>query len=96
LYLVDTIFDFRAAYRSENLPLKYEQLVLLPFGQHPHLTAVEQDWADQGLVNGEFTSHALNIINLDKILGEFTRLIFKKNKKVIKSYKILIPDWNPS
>jgi hypothetical protein len=45
---VDTIFDFRAAYRS------YEQLVLLPFGQHPRLTAVEQDWADQGLVNGKF------------------------------------------
>jgi hypothetical protein len=42
---VDTIYDLRAAYRSENLPLKYEQLVLLPFGQ---------DWADQGLVNGEF------------------------------------------
>jgi hypothetical protein len=40
---VDTIFDFRAEYRSENLPLKYQQLVLL-----------EQDWADQGLVNGEF------------------------------------------
>jgi hypothetical protein len=37
---VDTIFDFRAAYRSENLSLKYEQY--------------EQDWADQGLVNGEF------------------------------------------
>jgi hypothetical protein len=51
---VDTIFDFRVTYRSENLPLKYEQLVLLPFGQHPRLTAVEQDWADQGLVNGEF------------------------------------------
>jgi hypothetical protein len=51
---VDTIFDFRPAYRSENLPLKYEQLVLLPFGQHLRLTAVEQDWADQGLVNGEF------------------------------------------
>jgi hypothetical protein len=49
---VDTIFDFRAAYRLENLPLKYEQLVLLPFGQHPRLTAVEQGWADQGLVNG--------------------------------------------
>jgi hypothetical protein len=51
---LDTIFDFRAAYRSENLSLKYEQLVLLPFGQHPRLTAVEQDWADQVLVNGEF------------------------------------------
>jgi hypothetical protein len=51
---VDTIFDFRAAYRSENLPLKYEQLVLLPFGQHLRLTAVEQDWVNQGLVNGEF------------------------------------------
>jgi hypothetical protein len=51
---VDTIFDFQAAYRSENLPLKYEQLVLLPFGQHPRLTAVEPDWADQDLVNGEF------------------------------------------
>jgi hypothetical protein len=51
---VDTIFDFRAAYRSENLSLKYEQLVLLPFGQHSLFTAVEQDWADQGLVNGEF------------------------------------------
>jgi hypothetical protein len=51
---VDTIFNFRAAYRSENLPLKYEQLVILPFGQHPRLTAVEQDWVDQGLVNGEF------------------------------------------
>jgi hypothetical protein len=51
---LDTILDFRAAYRSDNLPLKYEQLVLLPFGQHPRLTAVEQDWADQGLVNGEF------------------------------------------
>jgi hypothetical protein len=47
---VDTIFDFRAAYRSKNLPLKYEQLVLLPFGQHPRFTAVEQDWADEGLV----------------------------------------------
>jgi hypothetical protein len=51
---VDTIFDFLAAYRSENLPLKYEQLVLLSFGQHPRLTVVEQAWADQGLVNGEF------------------------------------------
>jgi hypothetical protein len=50
---VDTIFDFWAAYRSENLPLKYEQLVLLPFGQHSRFTAVEQNWADQGLVNGE-------------------------------------------
>jgi hypothetical protein len=50
----DTIFDFRAAYRSENLALKYEQLVLLPFVQHPRLTAVEQNWADQGLVNGKF------------------------------------------
>jgi hypothetical protein len=30
------------------------QLVFLPFGQHPRLTAVEQDCADQGLVNGEF------------------------------------------
>jgi hypothetical protein len=48
---VDIIFDFRAAYRSENLPLKYEQLVLLSFGQHPRLTAVEKDWVDQGLVN---------------------------------------------
>jgi hypothetical protein len=51
---IDTIFDFRATYRLENLSLKYEQLVLLSFGQHPRLTAVEQDWADQGLVNGEF------------------------------------------
>jgi hypothetical protein len=51
---VDTIFDFRAAYRLENLPLKYEQLVVFSFGQHLSLTAVEQDWADQGLVNGEF------------------------------------------
>jgi hypothetical protein len=51
---VDTIFDFRAAYRSENFPLNYEQLVLLPIGQNLRLTAVEQDWADQGLVNGEF------------------------------------------
>jgi hypothetical protein len=49
-----TIFDFRPAYRLENLSLKHEQLVLLPFGQHSRLTAVEQDWADQGLVNGEF------------------------------------------
>jgi hypothetical protein len=39
---------------GENLPLKNKQLVLLPFGQCPRLTAVEQDWADQGLVNGEF------------------------------------------
>jgi hypothetical protein len=39
---VDTIFEFQAAYRSENLPLKYEQLVLHSFGQHPRLTAVEQ------------------------------------------------------
>jgi hypothetical protein len=51
---VDTILYFRAAYRSENLPLKYEQLVLLSFGQHPRLTAVEQYKADQGLVNGFF------------------------------------------
>jgi hypothetical protein len=51
---VDTIFDFRAAYCSENLPLKYEQLVHLPFDQNPRLTATEQDWADQGLENGEF------------------------------------------
>jgi hypothetical protein len=29
------------------------QLVLLPFGQHPRVIPVEQDWADQGL-NGEF------------------------------------------
>jgi hypothetical protein len=39
---VFTIFDFGAAHRSENLPLKYEQLVLLFFGQHPRPTAVEQ------------------------------------------------------
>jgi hypothetical protein len=51
---VDTIFDFQATYRSENLPLKYEQLVFLLFGQHSRLTTVEQDWADEGLVNGEF------------------------------------------
>jgi hypothetical protein len=50
--LSDTIFDFRAAYCSKNLPLKYEQLVLSLFGQHPRLTAV--DWAVKGLVNGEF------------------------------------------
>jgi hypothetical protein len=49
-----TIFNFWAAYRSENLPLKYEQLVLLSFGQHPRLKAVEQNWVDQGLMNGEF------------------------------------------
>jgi hypothetical protein len=51
---VDNIFDFRAVYRSENLSLKYEQLVLFFFDQHPRFPAVEQDWADQGLVNGEF------------------------------------------
>jgi hypothetical protein len=51
---VETIFDFRVAYRSENQFLKYEQLVRLPFGQHSRLTAVEQDGADQGLVNGKF------------------------------------------
>jgi hypothetical protein len=51
---VDTIFDFRVAYRLENLSLKYEQLVLPPFGKHPRLTAVKQEWAEQGLVNGEF------------------------------------------
>jgi hypothetical protein len=53
---VDNIFEFRAAYRSESLSLKYEQLVLLPFGQHPRFTAVavQQDWVDQGLVNSEF------------------------------------------
>jgi hypothetical protein len=51
---VDTIFDSWAAYRSENLPLKYEQLFLLPLGQHPRLTAAEQDWAEKGLVNDEF------------------------------------------
>jgi hypothetical protein len=50
---VDTIFDFRAAYRSENLSLKYDQLVPLPFGQHPRFFAEEQ-LADQGLVNSEF------------------------------------------
>jgi hypothetical protein len=55
---IDTIFDFRVAYRSENFPLKYDQLILLPFGQHPRLTAVEQDCADQGFVNGEFWSGA--------------------------------------
>jgi hypothetical protein len=43
---VNTIFDFRAAYRSEKLPLKHEQLVL-PFGQHPRRTAVEQEWAEK-------------------------------------------------
>jgi hypothetical protein len=47
---VDKIF----AYRSENLPLKYEQLILLSFGQHPRLAAVEQDRADKGIVNGKF------------------------------------------
>jgi hypothetical protein len=31
-------------YRSKNLPFKYEQLVLFPFGHHPRLTAVEQNW----------------------------------------------------
>jgi hypothetical protein len=51
---VDTIFDFRAPYRSENLPLKYEQVVLLHLGQHSRFTAVEQGWENQGLVNGEF------------------------------------------
>jgi hypothetical protein len=36
--LVNTIFNFWAAYLSENLPLKYEQLVLLPFGQQSTAT----------------------------------------------------------
>jgi hypothetical protein len=45
---------FLTAYRSENLLLKNEQLVLLPSGQKLRLTAVEQDWVDQDLVNGEF------------------------------------------
>jgi hypothetical protein len=53
---VDPIFDFQAAYRSENISLKYEQLVPLPFSQHPRFTAIEQDWAVQGLVNGGFFS----------------------------------------
>jgi hypothetical protein len=48
---VGTIFDFRATFCSENFSRKYEQLVLLRFGQHPRLTAVKQDWAYQGLVN---------------------------------------------
>jgi hypothetical protein len=51
---VDTIFDFQATYRSENLPLKYEQLGFLPLSQHPRFTAIKQDWVDQGLVIGEF------------------------------------------
>jgi hypothetical protein len=50
----DSIFDFWAAYCSENVSLKYEELVLFPFSQHPRLTAVKQDWADQGLVNDKF------------------------------------------
>jgi hypothetical protein len=49
---VDTILDFRTTYRSEHFPLKYEQLVLLPFGQHQHPRFT--DCSDQGLVNGEF------------------------------------------
>jgi hypothetical protein len=40
---IGTIFYFRAPYRSEKLSLKYEQLVLLPFGQHPRFTAVKQE-----------------------------------------------------
>jgi hypothetical protein len=40
--------------QQQNLSLKYEKLVLLPFGQQPRFTAVEQNWADQGLVNGKF------------------------------------------
>jgi hypothetical protein len=34
---VDTIFDFRAAYHSENLPLKYELLILLLVNTHVSL-----------------------------------------------------------
>jgi hypothetical protein len=52
--LLKIIFDFQTAYFSENLSFKNEQKVLLLFGQHPSFTAVEQDWADRGLVNGEF------------------------------------------
>jgi hypothetical protein len=53
---VNIIFDFQPApaYRSENFLLKYEQLILLSFDQHPRLTAVEQDWADQGLLMVNF------------------------------------------
>jgi hypothetical protein len=38
-------FSCRYHFRfSSHLPLKYEQLILLSFGQHPRLTAVEQDY----------------------------------------------------
>jgi hypothetical protein len=45
---IDTIFDFGEPFSQ------IRAIGLLPFGQHPRLTAVEQDWVDQGLVNGEF------------------------------------------
>jgi hypothetical protein len=51
-------------------PLKYEQLVLLPFGQHPRLTAIDQDWADQGLVNG--VKRSSNVI---QALVKFRRVL---------------------
>jgi hypothetical protein len=35
-------------------PSSHKELVLLPFGQHPCLTAIQQEQADQGLVHNEF------------------------------------------
>jgi hypothetical protein len=46
-----TIFLFRATYCSEQLPLKHKKLVFLPFSQHPCLTAIQHDRADQSLAN---------------------------------------------
>jgi hypothetical protein len=48
---VHTVYYFWVVYRAENLPLKDEQSVLLPFCQHPCFTALQQDRADQGLVD---------------------------------------------
>jgi hypothetical protein len=51
--IVHIVFLFRATYRSGYLLLKHKELVLLFFGKHPCLTAIQQDRAD--LVENEFS-----------------------------------------
>jgi hypothetical protein len=43
----------RTIHCSKHLPLDDEWLVLLLFGQHPCLSTVQQDLADQGLIDNE-------------------------------------------
>jgi hypothetical protein len=50
----EILYRVRGCTSSCRHHFRFSVFHFFPFNQHPRLATVEQDWADQGLVNGEF------------------------------------------